>query len=201
MNGCRNAKPTAARCGCPTSSGWQTSASAPAVERRSSRALATRPSPSTISQAMSIACSAPARSSRSTTAEASGHDGHRARAHARVVVRLHARPGAALMTRYECPVCHGVWTLWVPPTPAQLVMLAEHRARRHPKEASVNEVTHRLRSTVHLLLRYANLCLNCETIYPCNQRVCPGCGSETAVPLSAWLNRRRDDEHRPSSSS
>jgi len=59
----------------------------------------------------------------------------------------------------------------------------------------VNDVAHRLRATVHLLLRLSSLCLNCETIYdPRYARVCPGCTSELSMPLTAWLNRKRDEE-------
>lgn len=49
-------------------------------------------------------------------------------------------------------------------------------------------------------LLFAKLCCDdrCETVYDLRQhRACPGCGFALAIPLAAWINRRRPAPHAP----
>ena len=47
------------------------------------------------------------------------------------------------MSEYYCPICAAFWTLWEPPTDAQLAMIGEHMLRHHPRHLEPRE--HELR--------------------------------------------------------
>jgi rRNA maturation endonuclease Nob1 len=47
---------------------------------------------------------------------------------------------------------------------------------------------------VFLPLRFAMLCINCETLYDMRDKACPACGSRTNVLLATWLRQRTGEK-------